>query len=88
MDRHQVRVSPALVVAGLALLFALERVRRLRSSRRTTVTAAAYMNDIMRAITVVTGVPRQRIEDLHSSLHVRSPGVRPALQLHAAGRSR
>jgi hypothetical protein len=60
-SRH--RVSPALVVAGVALLFALGG-SAFAVGQKTAAPQQRCQNGAVRAIAVVTGVPRQGIENL------------------------
>ena len=84
MDSRRLRVSPALVVAGLALLFALGG-SAFAIGQRAAVPQQRCQNGAVRAIAVVTGIPGQGIENLPGQLHVQPTGVRPALQLHRQG---
>ena len=63
MDSRRVRVSPALVVAGAALLFALGG-SAFAIGQRSAVPQQRCQNGAVRALAVVTGVPRQGIENL------------------------
>jgi hypothetical protein len=63
MDSRRLRVSPALVVAGVALLFALGG-SAFAIGQRAAVPQQRCQNGAVRAIAVVTGVPRQGIENL------------------------
>jgi hypothetical protein len=63
MDSRRLRVSPALVVAGVALLFALGG-SAFAIGQRAAVPQQRCANGAVRAIAVVTGVPGQGIENL------------------------
>ena len=63
MESRRLPVSPALVVAGLALLFALGG-SAFAIGQRAAVPQQRCQNGAVRAIAVVTGVPRQGIENL------------------------
>jgi hypothetical protein len=62
MPRH-LRISPSLVVAGLALLFALGG-SAFAIGQKAAAPQQRCQNGAVRAIAVVTGVPRQGIENL------------------------
>lgn len=63
MDSRRTRVSPALVVAGAALLFALGG-SAFAVGQKTAAPQQRCQSGAVRAIAVVTGVPRQGIENL------------------------
>lgn len=63
MDSRRFRVSPALVVAGVALLFALGG-SAFAVGQRAAAPQQRCQNGAVRALAVVTGVPRQGIENL------------------------
>ncbi len=65
MDPRRFRVSPALVIAGLALLFALGG-SAFAIGQRAAVPQQRCQNGAVRAIAVVTGIPGQGIENLPS----------------------
>jgi hypothetical protein len=63
MDSRRLRVSPALVVAGVALLFALGG-SAFAIGQKAAAPQQRCKNGTVRALAVVTGVPRQGIENL------------------------
>ena len=63
MDPRRFRVSPALVIAGLALLFALGG-SAFAIGQRAAVPQQRCQNGTVRAIAAVTGIPGQGIENL------------------------
>jgi hypothetical protein len=63
MDSRRLRVSPALVVAGVALLFALGG-SAFAIGQRSAVPQQRCQNGAVRALAVVTGIPRMGIENL------------------------
>jgi hypothetical protein len=63
MDPRRFRVSPALVIAGLALLFALGG-SAFAIGQRAAVPQQRCQNGAVRAIAVVTGISGQGIENL------------------------
>jgi len=63
MDSRRLRVSPALVVAALALLFALGG-SAFALGQKAAAPQQRCQNGAVRAIAVVTGVPGQGIENL------------------------
>lgn len=63
MGSRRYRVSPALVVAGVALLFALGG-SAFAVGQKTAAPQQRCQNGAVRALAVVTGVPRQGIENL------------------------
>lgn len=66
MDSRRLRVSPALVVAGVALLFALGG-SAFAIGQKAAAPQQRCKNGTVRALAVVTGVPRQGIENLPSN---------------------
>ena len=66
MNSRRLRVSPALVVAGVALLFALGG-SAFAIGQRAAVPQQRCQNGAVRAIAVVTGVPGHGIENLPGS---------------------
>ena len=77
MDSRRLRVSPALVVAGVALLFALGG-SAFAIGQRAAVPQQRCQNGAVRALAVVTGIPRQGIENLPTP-------TRPTRRRSAAG---
>ena len=80
MDSRRLRVSPALVVAGVALLFALGG-SAFAIGQKAAAPQQRCQNGAVRALAVVTGIPRQGIENL-PTIHGQPAGVQPPLQLH------
>jgi hypothetical protein len=66
MDSRRLRVSPALVIAGLALLFALGG-SAFAIGQKAAAPQQRCQNGAVRAIAAVTGIPGQGIENLPSS---------------------
>jgi hypothetical protein len=63
MDSRRLRVSPALVVAGVALLFALGG-SAFAIGQKAAALQQRCQNGAVRALAVVTGIPRMGIENL------------------------
>ena len=85
MPSRRLLPSPALVVAGVALLFALTG-SAFALGQKSPPRNRGAQNGAVRALAVVTGVPRQGIENLPDNVH-GGPDRRSVARFNCTGKA-